>query len=130
MLIRKQLGANFFLINLSLLTMSLINYSFPDILAFLIILTCAGWSLWKLVTELDDENMRLKQRNATLSEWLQLAELQTGIPYYSTTAVGAVPHESAARFMSVAQRRILEMPNAPCFAPTHVSDAGAAASRS
>jgi hypothetical protein len=110
--------------------MSLYNYSFPDILAFLIILSFACWSFWKILTDLEVENTQLKRRNATLAEWLQLAELQTGIPYYSTTAVGAVPNESAARFMTVAQRRILEMPNAPCFAPATVSDTGTPASRS
>ena len=78
---------------------------------------------------MDDENIRLKLRNATLAKWLQLAEIQTGIPYYSTIAVGAVPYESATRFMSVAQRRIFELPHAPCFAPTSVSDMGGARNR-
>ena len=122
---QKAIGRQFFLIlSFNSSTMTIYNYSFPDTLAFIVILAFACWSLWKLVTEMDDENMRLKRRNATLAEWLQMAELQTGIPYYSTVALGAVPHESAARFMSVAQRRIFELPNAPCFATTPVSDTG------
>ena len=90
--------------------MSLLNISLPDLLAFLLLLGFSCWSIIKLFMNLDAENGRLVARNRVLSEWLQMAELQTGIPYYSSVAIGSVPHELCDVFMLTVQHRVKALP--------------------
>lgn len=95
--------------------MSFLNISFVDLLTFVVLLSFSTWSLWKLYQDVETENTRLIARNAVLSEWLQMAELHTGIPYYSSVAVGAVPHELSGAFAQVVQRRVKALPYSPEF---------------
>jgi hypothetical protein len=97
--------------------MTLFDISLPDLVTFLLLLSFSSWSLLKIYTQMETEIGVLKNRNALLSEWLQLAELQTGIPYYSSVAVSAVPHEHSNMFMRVVQNRVKALPFAPMFPP-------------
>lgn len=54
----------------------------------------------------DAQNARLKERNRMLAGWLQLAELQTGTPYYSAIAAEAFPGEFQRSFSQVLQNQV------------------------
>jgi hypothetical protein len=95
--------------------MSLYDISLPDLIAFLILLSFSCWALLRLFKQLEEENDSLKTRNAHLAEWLQLAELQTGIPYYSSVAVSALPHEHSNMFARIVQNRLKTLPFARAF---------------
>lgn len=49
---------------------------------------------------------RLKARTIVLSNWLQIAEIQTGTGYYSAVSTGAEPEETNPRFHTYLQDSI------------------------
>lgn len=64
------------------------------------------WAIYKFLKDQEIELRRLRERNYTLARWLQLAELQTGIAYYSAIANEAVPYEGNIAFFRALQERI------------------------
>jgi hypothetical protein len=64
------------------------------------------WVSYKWAVSIEEENRRLKDRNFRLANWLQLAELQTGIAYYSAIGAEAVPGESNKVFYTTLQNRV------------------------
>jgi hypothetical protein len=64
------------------------------------------WAIYKFLKDQEAEMRRLRERNSTLARWLQLAELQTGIAYYSAIANEAVPYEGNVIFFRALQERI------------------------
>lgn len=63
-------------------------------------------ALYYMISMLDQENQQLRLRNHRLAYWLQLAEVQTGVPYYSATAIEALPYESNKMFYKQLQDQI------------------------
>lgn len=97
--------------------MTFLNFSLPDFLAIMFLFGFSVWSLRRLFIQIEDENIHLRRRNAVLASWLQMAELQTGVPYYSSVATDAVSHEYSASFMQVVQNRVKTLPYAKVFTP-------------
>jgi hypothetical protein len=62
--------------------------------------------MYCLLTHQETTVSRLKARNITLSSWLQIAEAQTGTPYYSAVACGAEPEEANPLFHTHLQNKI------------------------
>jgi hypothetical protein len=66
----------------------------------------AFYAVYKILASFEKENRTLKDRNWLLANHLQLAELRTGVPYYSSVAAQAVPGELNKHFFRALQARI------------------------
>jgi len=84
-----------------------------ETLLYYTLVTIVLFAFYKMIISVENENKQLKERNFQLAHWLQLAELQTGITYYSSIAVDAVPGEMNKHFSSFLQDRIQNMGVAP-----------------
>lgn len=71
-------------------------------------LVCAAfYAIYRILRSLESENKHLKERNSLMANYLQTAELRTGVPYYSAIAAGSFPGEMSKHFRYVLQDRIL-----------------------
>ena len=79
---------------------------FFEYVAYFFFVFLSFYAVYKGYTSLEKENKALKDRNWLLSNHLQLAELRTGVPYYSSIAAQSVPGELNKHFFRVLQARI------------------------
>ena len=91
-----------------------------EYIAYFFMVFLSFYLVYKAFTSLEKENKALKDRNWLLAHHLQLAELRTGVPYYSSVASQSVPGELNKHFFRALQERIQNDVPAPAPQPARV----------
>ena len=89
-----------------------------EYIAYFFFVFLAFFLVYKAFAALERENRVLKDRNWLLANHLQLAELRTGTPYYSSVAAQSVPGELNKHFFRSLQERVQHVEDTEEI-PTH-----------
>jgi hypothetical protein len=77
-----------------------------EYVAYFFFIFVSFYFVYKAFVSVEKENRALKDRNWLLANHLQLAELRTGVPYYSSVASQSVPGELNKHFFRALQSRV------------------------
>lgn len=89
-----------------------------EYVAYFFVVFVAFYFVYKAFVSMEKENRALKDRNWLLANHLQLAELRTGVPYYSSVASQSVPGELNKHFFRTLQSRVQQLEETE-EVPTH-----------